>query len=333
MSVTALVTGGTGFLGRRLIKLLVDRDVNVRCLVRESSDLSAVTSGLTQSQLERIRFVTGDLENRSSIEPALENVDVVYHLAAALNGSCSTMFLNTVIPTRGLMEAAADAQVGRFVLVSSMGVYGTATVKRWQTLDESTPVDPSPEERDAYSFSKVRQEQIAWQIREKRGLPLVVVRPGVIYGPGRSLLTSRVGLSLGPFFIRMGGGQLLPYTHVENCASAIMEAGLTPGIEGEVFNVVDDDLPTGKRILRLLRKNGKHVRSFWIPRRAITPLASIYAAYSKWSEGQLPAVLSWHKSEAIWKPLRYSNEKAKTYLNWMPNISTEAGLQQAIDQQ
>ena len=144
------------------------------------------------------------------------------------------------------MKAAAAANAGRFVLISSLGVYGTETLKRWGTLDESTPIDPHPEQRDPYTFSKVHQELVARELSEELKIPLVVVRPGVIYGPGRSAVTSRVGLPVGPFVIRMGGGQELPYVFVENCADGIMQAGLKPGIEGETFNLVDDHLPNGK---------------------------------------------------------------------------------------
>src|SRR5690606_22540262 len=114
-----------------------------------------------------------------------------------------------------------EQKVGRFVLVSSMGVYGAQGVQQWGTLDESTPVDPYPERRDPYTCSKLEQEAVAKKLSEQLGVPLVIVRPGVIYGPGRSLITSRVGLTLGPLLIRMGGEQPLPYTHVENCAAGL----------------------------------------------------------------------------------------------------------------
>ncbi|WP_437192407.1 NAD-dependent epimerase/dehydratase family protein [Planctomicrobium sp. SH527] len=330
MSQTAFVTGGAGFLGRRLILDLVGRGLNVRCLVRRSTDLTELNSLLNDEQSARIQFVYGDVADRASLDEALQGADVVYHLAAALAGSPSTMFANTVIPTRTLLEASAMAMVKRFVLVSSLGVYGTNQIRRWGTLDESTPVDPHPELRDPYTFSKIRQEEVAWEAREKWGLPIVVVRPGVIYGPGRPLLTSRVGLSFGPVLLRMGGGHRLPYTYVENCAKAIALAGVTPEIEGEIFNVVDDDLPSGKQIVRLLKKNGHRLRSVWVPRPMIGPMSSLYEMYSKWSGGQLPAVITRYKSDAIWKPVRYSNEKAKRCLKWTPTAKTLDALAKSV---
>ncbi len=329
--IIVTVTGATGFLGRRLVRSLLNEvNVTVRCLIRESSCTKELLSGLDESLHERIEFFRGSLTDNDFVCQHFSGSDVVYHLAASLGGSASTMFLNTVIPTRDLMQAAATAQVGRFVLVSSLGVYGTHAVRRWGTLDESTPIDAHPELRDPYTFSKVRQETVAQELSEQLELPLVIVRPGVIYGPGRSAITSRVGLPIGPFMIRMGGGQELPYTFVENCADGIKLAGLTPDIDGEVFNLVDDDLPTGKQVLGFMRSEGKKARCLWIPRGLIGPLSRIYEWYSKWSEGQLPPVLTKHKCEAMWKPVRYSNAKAKHKLNWTPKISTEEGLRQTI---
>jgi nucleoside-diphosphate-sugar epimerase len=330
MPMTAFVTGGTGFLGRRLIDSLLRTDLRIRCLVREGSDIAGLLDRLPTNQQRRVELVRGDLCDRSFLEQQLNGIDIVYHLAAALGGTCSTLVLNTVIPTRVLLESAAAAQVGRFVLVSSLGVYGTHALRTGAALDETSPVDEHPELRDPYTLSKIRQEAVAWQAREQLGLPLVVVRPGVIYGPGRSLLTSRVGLSIGSFLLRMGGSQTLPYTYVDNCADAICQAGLVPGVDGEVFNVVDDDLPTGRKILKLLRRHGQRIRSIWIPRPAIGPLSALYAWYSDWSQGQLPAVLSRYKSAAIWKSLTYPNAKSRNKLNWQPAISTEEGLNRTI---
>ena len=78
-------------------------------------------------------------------------------------------------------------------------------------------------------------------------LPYVIIRPGAVFGPGKSAITGRVGINTFGFFIHLGGGNVLPLTYVDNCAEAIVMAGIKPGIEGEVFNVVDDDLPTSNR--------------------------------------------------------------------------------------
>ena len=136
-------------------------------------------------------------------------------------------------------------------MVSSLGVYGASALHEGSVLDEACPLDPQPHRRDPYSYSKVEAEHIAWQSHKDRALPLVVVRPGVIYGPGRGCLSSRVGLQFGNYMIRLGS-QKMPYTYVDNCAAAIERAATLPGMEGQAFNIVDDELPTGRQVLFLI---------------------------------------------------------------------------------
>jgi nucleoside-diphosphate-sugar epimerase len=160
----AVVTGATGFLGRRLVKALCDDGCAVRCLVRPSSDLSQLRSDLGALwRLVDVRNV--DLANAEACRAHLESGDVLFHLAAGLTGSPSTLFLNTVIPTRALLSAAAAADVRRVVLVSSLGVYGTVGLPKGSTLTEDTPLESQPQLRDPYTFSKVVQEHVAQDAR------------------------------------------------------------------------------------------------------------------------------------------------------------------------
>ena len=80
-------------------------------------------------------------------------------------------------------------------------------------------------------------------------LPYVIVRPGAVFGPGKRELSGRIGINTFGFFIHLGGSNQLPLTFVDNCAEAIVLAGLKPGVDGETFNVVDDDLITSKQLL------------------------------------------------------------------------------------
>jgi nucleoside-diphosphate-sugar epimerase len=243
-----------------------------------------------------------------------------------MRGAVAVLFMTNVIATRAFLAASRQAGVGRFVLVSSFGVYGTAHLQPHATLDEACPLDPQPHLRDGYSHSKIVQEHAAWQAHRGAGLPLVVVRPSVIYGPGRDWITTRVGLRLGNVLIKMGGRQRVPYTYVENCADAICRAGIVPGIEGQAFNVVDDDLPTANALVRRYHREVSRLRVVPVPGWVIPALSSLSEWYHNYSEGQLPAVLSSYRSQAQWKPLRYSNAKAKQGLGWTPATSFDEGL-------
>lgn len=326
----AFVTGGTGFLGRRVVRALAEHGMTVRCLVRPGSQPDDLTAFLGDELWRRVEIVRGELTKVESYREALAGVDVVYHLAAGLSGSTAALFLGTVVPTRVFARACALAKVPRFVLVSSLGVYGAGHLRPGAVLDETCPIDPKPELRDPYSFSKIVQEQACWEIRGELGLPLVVVRPGVIFGPERGALSTRFGLTFAGRTWRIGGARQLPYVYVENCAMAIRQAGLAPGLEGEIVNVLDDDLPSVRALLRAHRSSGSKLKSVWLPQSSIGPLSSLYEAYHKYSRGQLPGVLSRYRADTFWKPLRFSNSKAKSRLGWQPHVPMAEALRRTI---
>jgi nucleoside-diphosphate-sugar epimerase len=325
----ALVTGATGFLGQRLVRQLLETGAQVRCLLRPSSDEATLRTA-AENMPGTLELLRGNLGRSDACAAALDGCDVVFHTAAELRGAPAVLFASNVIGTRALAEASLRAGVRRFVLVSSLAVYGTRKLQAGDVLNERCPLDPEPHRREPYTYSKVAQEGVAWQAHRERGLPLAVVRPGVIYGPGRDCLSGRVGLQVGRWLIRMGGGAPLPYTFVDNCAAAVRLAGTTPGVEGEAFNIIDDDPPTARELLRKYRSAVRPVRGVTIPNWAIAPLSALCEWYHRHSRGQLPAVLTRYKSRAMWLPLRYDNSKAKAVLGWAPQTDFTTGLGQTF---
>lgn len=326
----AFATGGTGFLGRRVVRCLASNGTRVRCLVRATSNVDELKDFLGPALWQHVEIVTGELSDRDTYQSALSGVDVVYHLAAGMTGGAAVLVLNTVIPTRALTEAAAIAKVPRFVLVSSLGVYGAGHLRQGSTLDETCPVDQLPHKRDAYSYAKILQEKVCREIATANALPLVVIRPGVVFGPGRGALSTRVGLSLAGWTLRIVSSRQLPYTFVDNCAAAICLAGTAPGVAGETFNILDDDLPSVRGVVAAYRRYGRRLRAIWLPQSAIGPLSSLYGWYHNYSQGQLPGIITRYRTETFWKPLIFSNSKAKARLAWTPKVPMEEALQSAI---
>ena len=107
-------------------------------------------------------------------------------------------------------RAALEARVDRLVLVSSFGAMGVAPLAAGAVVDEDAPLEAVPEARDAYSFAKQRQEALAWRFAREEGLPLAVVRPGFVFGPGQEILGTRIGLPLFGLFLNLGGRNLVP---------------------------------------------------------------------------------------------------------------------------
>src|SRR5207247_1594501 len=126
-------------------------------------------------------------------------------------------FMNSALATRNLLEAfATEGKPKRFVNVSSFAVYSNLKMKRGAVLDETSPLEDSPQERfDAYGFGKLKQEEIVREFCLNRKIPFVVLRPGTVFGPGKRDLTGRIGIDTFGFFIHVGGSNQLPLTYVD----------------------------------------------------------------------------------------------------------------------
>jgi nucleoside-diphosphate-sugar epimerase len=172
----------------------------------------------------------------------------------------------------------------------------------------------------------VKQDELVMDYGKTSGLPYAILRPGFVFGPGNEGITGRVGLGTFGVFLHLGGGNSIPFSYVDNCAEAIVLAGLRPGIEGEIFNVVDDDLPNSRQFLWLYKKNVKRFRSIYVPHLASYLLCYLWEKYSDWSEGQLPPAFNRKTWHAYWKKTRYSNEKLKSRLGWKPAVATAEGF-------
>jgi nucleoside-diphosphate-sugar epimerase len=139
--------------------------------------------------------------------------------------------MNSVVTTRNLLEASRQYQsLRRFVSISSFAVYSNIGKSHGRLLDESCPVEQNPELRgDAYTFAKVKQDEIVIEYAQKFSIPYVIVRPGYVLGPDKVAISSRVGIDTFGVFLHLGGGNTIPFTYVDNCAEAIALAGLKQG--------------------------------------------------------------------------------------------------------
>jgi nucleoside-diphosphate-sugar epimerase len=323
-----LVTGATGFIGSRLVQTLLDSGFrHVRCFARPSSDLSKLDAASGRDA--RIEVVTGNLLSRADCLAATRDAAVVFHLAAGRGEkSFPDSFMNSVVTTRNLLDATLRHQsLRRFVSISSFAVYSNTQKPRRRLLDESCPVEPRPELRgDAYCFGKAKQDELVKEYGQRFGIPYVIVRPGYVYGPGKDAITGRVGVDTFGVFLHLGGSNRIPFTFVDNCADAIMRAGVIKHVESEVFNVVDDDLPSSRQFLRSYKRNVRRFRSVYLPHALSYAFCWLWEAYSQWSQEQLPPVFNRRGWHAYWKNTRYSNAKLKAQLGWKPSVSTAEGM-------
>jgi len=314
-----LLTGAGGFLGNRIAASLKASGVErIRLQYRHGRPVLLETADAA------VEGVQANLLHRATLPPLLEGVDCVIHAAAGMKGATADMFLNTVLATRNLLDAAVAVGVRRIVLVSSFAVYQSGALPRGAVLDERCPLEPTGVEKGAYGYAKTRQEALFREYAGRHGFESVVLRPGVIYGPGGAALSPRVGIRAFGRFFSLGGGATLPLTYVDNCADAIVAAALRAA-PGSAFSVVDDDLPSCASYLGEYRRQVEPLRVVRVPYPALLLGARLMQWYNRRSLGQLPAILTPYTVRAMFRPLRYSNAALKA-IGWRPRVATAEGL-------
>jgi UDP-glucose 4-epimerase len=232
-----LITGAAGFLGSTLANYLSREGHQVRGL----DDLS---TGDPQSLAPDVLFTRGDVSDRPKLWTLLQEVDVVYHLAARVSVPESILYprdynMVNVGGTVALMEAMRDVGVRRVVLASSGPVYGDHGE---QPLKESATLNP----RSPYAVSKLAAEYYVRTIGGLWGIETVSLRIFNAYGPGQHLPPShppvvphflRQAQRSGTLVVHGDGSQTRDYVYVDDVVSAMVAASTAPNVDGLAINV------------------------------------------------------------------------------------------------
>ncbi len=331
------ITGSNGFIGVKVVEALLRYGfTNIRCFVRPSSNMNELERVTGRPNTGQVEIIPGNLQSRSDCEELAKGATLIYHLAAGRGmKSYADAFQNSVVITRNLLDAVAGSGcLKRFINVSSFSVYSNMNMPPGAALDESCEVERRSHLRgDAYSYAKAHQEELVIDYGGRYGIPYVILRPGVVYGPGNRGIHSRIGIGTFGYFIHLGGSNRIPLTYVDNCADAIVLAGLRRGIEGQIFNVVDDDLPTSRQFLKIYKENVRSFKSIYLPHGVSRLLCHLWEKYSEWSGGQLPPVFNRRMWSANWKGNEYSNAKLKRLVGWEPRVGFDEAIRNYCEYQ
>lgn len=319
----AFVTGGTGFLGRRIVRRLLDRGDEVVMLAREAGKAAEFSA-------RGARVVVGDLADVEAFAGELHGCDVVYHVGARVvsHGDWDEFLKSTVLATEKLIDASLAAGVRRFVHVSSLGIFEIE--RDGITVNETTDYDHNPRLRGHYTRSKIDADRIACSAA-RSGKPVVVVRPGRIYGPDhpqQPLFFGRVKKWFGSSLVVVSKpSYLTPIAYVENAADAVIAAGTTPGVEGQIFNVIDDPDLKQREYFRTIRGlDGCPRRVMYIPVGVFAPgVLLVDFVHRLLKRRPWPIAYQLLRSE---RNARYATDAARSRLGWSPRI----GLRQAVEE-
>lgn len=297
------LTGATGFIGSRLARELTARGDRLRCLVRAGSDTS---------DLERLgaELVVGELTDSATIERALEGVDVAYHLAAIYDvGVVNARALErtNVGGTRAFLEAVERAGTPLAIYVST--TVALAPVETGEG-DETSEVEPGASFPSVYHRTKTEAHRLAREA-QGRGLPLIIVCPAFVYGPGdrgpggrftADLLAGRVpGLLTRPGWFS--------YVHVDDVVDGLIRAGVG-GRLGAVYILSGEHASVDDFAARVCAIAGKRPPRLRFP----VPLA--------WLTGALLDVIS--RLTGIRFPISRENVQVTSGLRWLHSHATAA---------
>jgi nucleoside-diphosphate-sugar epimerase len=324
MSHRYLITGATGFVGSHLAETCKARGDAVTALVRPGSDTALLDKlGVT--------LVRGDLTDGDAVRRAVADADVVVHCAAKVGdwGPVADYRAVNVDGLRHLLEACRGKPLHRFVHVSSLGVYAA---RHHHGTDESEPLPAF--HMDGYTQSKVEAEQLALGYQRHFQVPVVVLRPGFVYGPrDRTVLPKLIDAIRKGTFRWIGGGRKAMNTiYVANLIDAIFLAVDNPQAVGQIYNLTDGELISKRRFIESL------VHGLHLPEPPGLGVPLWLARLAAWNQERMARNRGATKAPRVTQArvkflglnLDFSIEKAKRELGYRPSVSFERGMEQTV---
>jgi dihydroflavonol-4-reductase len=308
-----LVTGGTGFLGSALVPVLVAQGHKLRLLTR-GVKLPAAAAGA--------EVIQGSLADTTILRRALKGVEVVYHLAGQVDfspGNPTALFDLHVQGTRSLLELCEGAGIERLVLASTSGTIGISTTAR-----EATEADDYPLTIAAgwpYYLSKIYQEKLVLRWHRERGLPVVILNPSLLLGPGDERLSStHVVLKFMERRLPAMPGGGISFVDVRDAAAAFA-AALTAGRLGERHLLGGANMAFGDFFARLSRITGVQAPRLRLPAAANMMGARLLERFHRWRDSEPP--ISAHEVEMGEHFFYVDSSRAQAELGFSPRDPQE----------
>lgn len=319
-----LVTGGTGFLGRRIVETLVGEGYGVRVLARKLSNVDSLRN-------MGVEIYWGDVADPASLGAAFRGIDIVVHSAAGTSGRKRDCETGTIQGTRNVIRMCRENPVKKMIYISSCSVYGVADFKKNQVVNEGAALEKHPERRGDYSASKQEADILVQESMQRNGVPIVILRPGTIYGPGGDLYTPMMGFSLAnKLFVVIGNGKFeLPFAYVDNVAQAVIKSIECDEANNRIFNVVDAEKINKKEYMkRVIKKIYPGSKTVYLPISILYSITWMQEIFCKAMKRE--PFLTRYRLVSSQRSISYDNSRIKNTLGWRPTVSVEEAFNNLI---
>lgn len=325
-AVDVAVLGGTGFIGAETVRALLADGARVSVLARSIRNLPELFEG------DAVDLHQGDIRDALAVREAIGGAPVVVNLAHGGGGASFDQVKAAMVGGAEIVaRACLAAQVRRLVHVSSIAALYLG--KRHEVVTGATPPDPSPEARTDYARAKALCERMLYEMHAGQGLPVCVLRPGLVVGEGASPFHSGLGLfNNEQHCVGWNAGRNpLPFVLVQDVAQAILLATRAPHVEGRSYNLVGDVRPSARSyIAELARATGRPLRF-----HASQPAILLGQDFGKWLikrvGGRRPARPSWRDLMSRGLVATFDCDDAKRDLGWRPVADRAEFLRLAIE--
>jgi nucleoside-diphosphate-sugar epimerase len=321
MTLNYLVTGGAGFTGYNLTKRLVNEGNEVSVLVRK-------TSNTEKLKKLGVNLVLGDITDKNSVNSAVRDVDIVYHLAAAWReaGVSNKVFWDVnVHGTKNILEASLQANVERFVHCSTGGVFGHIANP---PADETFPYNPG----DIYQRTKCEGEKVALEYFHNKGLAVVVVRPTAIYGPRDLRFLKLFKTIYEGKFIMIGKGDVLYHlVYIDDLIDGYILCGQKENAIGQTYIIGGDGYVHLSELVSLIAKTldvpepKKRFPFFWPVWTAALACEIVCKPF-----GISPPLFR-RRVDIFRKNRAFDISKAMKELGYKPKVSLEDGIKKTAE--
>ena len=320
------VTGGTGFIGSKLVEKLVANNFEVKVLVRNPKK----TRFLKKLDVE---IYEGDLSNTGSLTNFPKDCDYIFHLAAHVSdwGPREQFFKLNVDATHTLLSESLNHGVKRFIHMSSSTVVWKSTIFSVHDLKDINEVYPCPNSfNDFYNESKAESEKIVLDFYKKTGLETVVIRPSNVWGAGDTVILPRIVMAARKkMLIPMGFNEsIVTPCHVDNLVHSLLLAAQSPNSPGKIYFINDGNkIGHSKFLGDQLKASGVDWEpKFKIPYVVGYSIAAILEFVYKILKSEEPPVLTRFAVAALSGSRSYSTLRARRDLDYKPIISYKEGM-------